>query len=72
MICVDSRPFLSPGDDESVLQRGVHGEDRPTVRLGHHPNQEVVPPHVHVSVYCSGERQVVLHEKNKDFLETST
>lgn len=55
-----SRPLLAAGDDESVPQRGVHGEDRPGVSLRHHPQQVVIPPHVHVAVNGSGERQVVL------------
>lgn len=55
-----SRPLFAAGDDEAVPQRGVHAEDRPGVRLGHHPQQVVIPPHVHVPVDGAGERQVVL------------
>lgn len=56
----DSRPLLSTGDDESVSQGGVHGEDRPGVSLRHHPQQVVISPHVHVPVNGPCERQVIL------------
>lgn len=64
LVCEYSRPFLSPCDDESIPQGGVHGEDRTAVGLCHHPHQEVLPPHEHVSIYCTSERQVVLDKTN--------
>lgn len=64
-----SRPLLPPGDDESVPQGGVHGEDGTAVRLRHHSYQEVLPPYVHVSVYGAGERQVVLEIKSLTYYE---
>lgn len=69
LISGHSRPFLPPGDDESIPQGGVHGKDRTTVRLRHHSHQEVLPPYVHVSVNSTSERQVVLEETNTDLLQ---
>lgn len=60
-----SRPFLPPGDNKSIPEGCVHGEDRTTMRLRHHSHQEVLPPYKHVSIYSAGERQIVLEETNK-------
>ncbi len=59
------RPLLPAGDDESVSQRGVHGKDRPGVSPRHHPQQVVIPPHIHVSVNGSGKCQVILQTHSK-------
>lgn len=60
-----SRPLFAAGDNETVSQGGVHGEDRPGVSFGHHPEQVVIPPHVHVPINGPSERQVVLKHRFK-------
>lgn len=60
-----SRSLFSTGDDEAIPQGGVHGEDRPCVGSGHQPQQEVVPPHVHVAVDGTREGQVGLQRKSR-------
>lgn len=57
------RPFFAAGHNESVPQGGVHGEDGPRVSLGHQPDEEVVLPHVDVSIDGTREREVVLPTK---------
>lgn len=56
----DLRPLLPASDNEPVAQRRVHGEHRPCVSLGHQPDQEMILPHVHISIYGTSERQVIL------------
>lgn len=57
------RPFLSPSNNESVSQCRVHGEHWATMCFGHHPDQEMFSPYIHVSIYGTSERQVVLKQK---------
>ena len=55
-----SRFLLAAGDDESVLEGGVEGEDGIVVRPGHHPGQHVTFPHVDVPTHGSCERHIML------------
>lgn len=54
------RPLLPSGNNEPVPQSRVHGEHRSCVSLGHQPDQEMVLPHVDISIYGTSEREVIL------------
>lgn len=54
------RPLLSASHNKAVPQGGVHCENRTCVGLGHQPDEEVLLPHVDISIDGTSEREVVL------------
>lgn len=54
------RPLLPAGHYESVPKGRVHCEHGACVSLGHQPDEEVVLPHVDVSIDGTRESEVVL------------
>lgn len=54
------RPLFATSHYESIPKGRVHCEDGACVCLGHQPDEEVVLPHVDVSIDGTRESEVVL------------
>lgn len=56
------RPLLPSSNNEPIPQSRVHGEHWSCVSLGHQPDQEMILPHVDISIYGTSEREVILQQ----------
>lgn len=57
------RPLFSASHNKPVSEGGVHCKNRTCVSLGHQPNEEVLLPHIDISIDGTGKSKVVLKTK---------